>query len=61
MVNAKKNRKVAVKRRGKHTSADIHAALFGSEKPAKRTLKELKAAIGQYMRERHSRWTPTGK
>jgi len=47
--------KIVVRRSGRYTSQDIHRALFPEGPPAKRTLKELKEGIEQYIRERHAR------
>ncbi len=45
---------VVVRRSGRSTSDDIHRALF-HEKPAPRSLEELKAGLEQSIRERHAR------
>jgi AbrB family looped-hinge helix DNA binding protein len=47
--------KIVVRRAGRYTSKDIHRALFPEGPPARRTLKELKEAIAQDIRERHAR------
>jgi AbrB family looped-hinge helix DNA binding protein len=45
---------IVVSRAGKFSS-DIHRTLFGSQKPPKRSLAELKAGIQRYVRKRHAR------
>ena len=44
---------VVVRRAGKHSSSDVHAALFASEKPQPRF--EVKEGIRKYMRRKHAR------
>jgi hypothetical protein len=44
-----------VRREGKCTSADIHAAVFGSVKPGKIKPTDVKAGIRKYMHKRHAR------
>ena len=45
---------VIVRRVGAHSSTAIHGAIFDA-KPAKKSLKELKAGIAARMRKRHAR------
>jgi AbrB family looped-hinge helix DNA binding protein len=45
---------VVVRRRGKFTSKDIHDAVFGGKTPKRRSIKEFKKGIEQYIRERHA-------
>jgi AbrB family looped-hinge helix DNA binding protein len=47
--------RVTVRRVGTRTSEDVRQALFGSERPARRTLTELKDGIRQYIRAKHAR------
>jgi AbrB family looped-hinge helix DNA binding protein len=47
--------KIVVQRAGGFTSEEIHRKLFGNRKFKKRTLKELKEGIRQYIRDRHAR------
>jgi len=47
--------KIVVRRAGRYTFEDIRRALFPEGPPARRTLKELKQGIEQYIRERHAR------
>jgi len=46
---------MVVRRVGRYSSEDIRRALFGSKKPKRRSLKELREGIGLYMRERYAR------
>lgn len=46
--------RIVVRRAGRHTSGDVHRALF-PETPAARTLDELKEGIRIHVRERHAR------
>jgi len=45
---------IVVRRAGASTSRDLHEALF-AKPPKRKTLKELKAGIGQEMKRRHAR------
>jgi antitoxin PrlF len=47
--------KIVVRRAGRYTFEDIRRALFPEGPPARRTLKELKEAIAQDIRERYAR------
>jgi len=47
--------KIIVKRSGRFTSEDIRRALFPEGPPKRRTLKELKEGIAQYVREKYAR------
>jgi len=47
--------KIVVRRAGKYTSLDIHKALFPDGPPKRRTLKELKEGIEDYIMEQHER------
>ena len=47
--------KVVVRKVGKYRSSDIHEAVFGEEKPRKRSLTEMKAGIRQRMRKKYAR------
>jgi AbrB family looped-hinge helix DNA binding protein len=46
---------IVVRRVKKYTSQDIHKALFPEGPPRRRTLKQLKEGIEQYIREQHAR------
>ena len=48
-------RKIVIRRAGKYSSADIHAAIFTDRAPQPKTAKQLKAGIRQLMRKRHAR------
>lgn len=39
-----------VRRAGKYTSAEIHEAVFGTEKPARSAPKDIKQGIRKYIR-----------
>jgi antitoxin PrlF len=45
---------VVVRRAGRYTSADIHAALFPDGVPKPKSPQELKEGIRRYMRKRHA-------
>ncbi len=47
--------RVVVRRVGKHTTADVHEAVFGTRTPARQGLKELKEGIRKHVRARHAR------
>ena len=44
-----------VRRGGKCTSADIHAAVFGATKRAKDTPTDVKTGVRTYIRRKHAR------
>jgi len=50
-----KDGEMIVRRAGKYTSEDIHRYLFPDGPPPRKSLKELKEGIAQYMREKHAR------
>jgi AbrB family looped-hinge helix DNA binding protein len=45
---------VVVRRAGRYTSADVHAALFGDDAPRRGAL-DVKEGIRKYVRRRHAR------
>ena len=45
--------RVVVRKAGRHSSEDIHRALF-AKRPRARTVEALKAGIRQYIRKRHA-------
>jgi AbrB family looped-hinge helix DNA binding protein len=47
------NDQVVVRRAGRHTSTDIHEALFGDRKP--KTPTSVKEGSRKHMREKHAR------
>ena len=49
-----RNGEIVVRRAGRYSSADMHAALF-SKAPSSRTTKDLKQGVAKYMRKRHAR------
>ncbi len=46
--------RIIVRRAGRYSSEDVHKAVF-SETPTRRTLRELKAGVGEHIRRRHAR------
>lgn len=46
--------RIVVRRAGRHSSQDIHKALFKAA-PKRRPLRELKAGIGRYLKAKHAR------
>ena len=46
---------IVVRRAGRFSSQEIHQALFGPQKPGKRSLAELKAGVRQYAQRRYAR------
>ena len=47
--------KIVVRRAGKYTFEDIHKVLFPDGPPKRRSLKELKKGIEDYIMEQHER------
>ena len=47
--------KIVVRRAGRFSSEDIHRALFGTNRPAPRSLDDLKEGIRSYARKRYAR------
>ena len=47
--------KIVVRRSGRHTSEDIHQALFAKHAPKPHKLAGMKKGIRRYLRERHAR------
>ena len=50
-----KGGEVVVRRAGRYTFEDIHRALFPGGPPKTKTLEELKAGIGRYVKEKFAR------
>ena len=46
---------IVVRRAGRYTSEDIHNAIFAGKRPRRRSLKELREGISQYIRKKHPR------
>jgi AbrB family looped-hinge helix DNA binding protein len=46
---------LVVRRVGKYTLKDVHAAAFPKGPPKAKTLAQLKAGIEKYIREKHAR------
>jgi AbrB family looped-hinge helix DNA binding protein len=49
-----RNDEVIVRRAGRYSFEDIHAALFPKGPPKPKSTKELKEGISQYMRKRYA-------
>ena len=47
--------RIVVKRAGKHTSEELHAALFPREQPSSRSIADLKEGVRAAMRKKHAR------
>jgi antitoxin PrlF len=47
--------RVVVRRAGKYTSEEVHAALFPKKPPVRKTLAELKEGVRRTMRRRYAR------
>jgi antitoxin PrlF len=52
---AEEDGKIVVRKAGKYTSLDIHQRLFPDGPPQRRTLKQLKKRIEDYIWEQHER------
>jgi AbrB family looped-hinge helix DNA binding protein len=50
-----KGDEIVVRRAGRHSSEDVHAALFPNGAPKAKSLKELKQGVGVHMRKKHAR------
>jgi AbrB family looped-hinge helix DNA binding protein len=46
---------IVVRRAGRHSSQDIHQALFPKRPPKRKTLEQLKEGIRRHSRKRHAR------
>jgi len=46
---------IVVRRAGRHSSEDVHRALFGKAPPKPQALEEMKEGQRRYVRERHAR------
>ena len=55
LVWEKREGEFVVRRAGKCTSAEIHAAVFGDSKPVRTRGTDVKAGIRRYIRKRHAR------
>ncbi len=49
------NDQVVVRRAGRHTSADVHQALFAKATPKHKTPPSVKEGIKKHIREKHAR------
>jgi AbrB family looped-hinge helix DNA binding protein len=52
---AEENDQLVVRRAGRFSSRDVHAALFGGTTPAARTLDELNEGVRRAVRKRYAR------
>lgn len=50
-----KGDEVVVRRAGRYSSLDVHAAVFEGGAPKPRGARELKEGVRDYMRKRHAR------
>lgn len=50
-----RNNEVVVRRAGRYSSEEIHAALFPSGAPPARTVEQLKEGVRELIRKRHAR------
>jgi AbrB family looped-hinge helix DNA binding protein len=50
-----RNGEFIVRRAGKNSSADVHAALFGGESTPTHETTDVKAGVRKYIRRRHAR------
>lgn len=50
-----RNDEVVVRRAGRYSSAEIHAALFHAGVPPVKTAEQLKEGVRELMRKRHAR------
>jgi AbrB family looped-hinge helix DNA binding protein len=46
---------ILVRRVGRHSSADVHAALFADAPPKAKTAQDLKDGVRAHMRAKHAR------
>ena len=50
-----KGGEIVVRRAGRFSSEEVHAALFADDVPERKSLKDLKQGIGDHMRKKHAR------
>jgi AbrB family looped-hinge helix DNA binding protein len=48
------NGEIVVRRAGRHTSEDIHHAVFGDNTPARKSADEMKKGIRRHVRKRYA-------
>lgn len=46
---------ILVRRAGRYSSAEMHAAVFADELPAPKSLQDLKEGVRAHMRKKHAR------
>jgi AbrB family looped-hinge helix DNA binding protein len=49
------NDEIIVRRAGRHTSAEVHEALFAKGRPRQKAAMSVKEGIRKHMREKHAR------
>jgi AbrB family looped-hinge helix DNA binding protein len=47
--------KVVIRRVGRFSSEDVHAAIFPTQRPRPRSLDALKASLGRHAKAKHAR------
>ncbi len=47
--------KIVVRRAGRHTSEEVHRALFPHQRPKPRTLEDMEEGVRRYVRGRRAR------
>jgi len=52
---AEEGDKIVVRRAGRFSSEDIHAAVFGTQRPQPRSVDELREGVRRYARKRYAR------
>ena len=50
-----KNDEVVVRKAGRHTSADVHDALFSGASPRRKASASVKEGIRKHIRQKHAR------
>ena len=50
-----KNDEIIVRRAGRHTSADVRAALFPDDSPKRKASASVKEGIRKHIRQKHAR------
>ncbi|HSQ14618.1 MAG TPA: hypothetical protein VLM90_16450 [Candidatus Deferrimicrobium sp.] len=46
---------MGVRKAGRHTSEDIHRAIFGRRAPAAKKVEEFDEGVRRYMKKKHAR------
>jgi len=50
-----KNHEIVVRRAGRHSSVDVHDALFGGDSRGRKRPASVKPGIKKYIRQKHAR------